>query len=264
MHSLLPASARGQSRAPALPTPWANPPCRLYHTRVPQREALSSLSAKQCPRSLPGNALHFQPHPRPLLTQQMPADLQQPAPARSCATGRRRAPAFLPHPPKTLWPSDGLHNAPPAGQHGGWLWSGTAILDTSLLGYSPCMTVVGATRAVGLGVSPALAAISPRPTAAGAQGASARSQAPGHGSRGAGRGSVAGANPPVCRPAQHLAGHPSKTVRHRFAVGSPLRQTNPGSLNLPGKSPADRRAAGRGGRGYYHALILSANPDFTL
>lgn len=94
----------------------------------------------------------------------------------------------------------------------------------------------------------------------------------GHGSPRAGRGSAAGANPPARRPARHLAGHPSKTVRHGFPVGSPLRQTNPGSLNLSGKSPAGRRAGGkegaaaarRGGRGYYHALILSANPDFTL
>lgn len=72
---------------------------------------------------------------------------------------------------------------------------------------------------------------------------------PGAGTRllGAGRGSAAGANPPARRPARRLAGRPSKTVRHGFPVGSPLRQTNPGSLNLPGKSPLGRRAGEREG-----------------
>lgn len=64
---------------------------------------------------------------------------------------------------------------------------------------------------------------------------------------GAGRGPAAGANPPARRPARRLAGRPSKTVRHGFPVGSPLRQTNPGSLNLPGKSPLGRRAGEREG-----------------
>lgn len=116
---------------------------------------------------------------------------------------------------------------------------------------TPCTMAVGAISVADLEVPPApalLAASIPCPTAAGPRGASARSQARGcHGSLGAGRGSAAGANPPACRPAQHLAGHPSKTVRHRFPVGSPLRQTNLGSLNLPSKSPAGRRAGGREG-----------------
>lgn len=130
-----------------------------------------------------------------------------------------------------------------------------------------CMVAVGAISVVGQEVPLALvplAASSPCPTAASPRGASAGRQAWGRVSRGAGRALAAGANPPACRPARHLAGCPSKTVRHGFPVGRPLRQTNPGSLNLPGESPAGRRAAGWGGRGYYHALILPANPDFTL
>lgn len=82
-----------------------------------------------------------------------------------------------------------------------------------------------------------------------------------HGPHGAGRGSAAGANPPVGRPVRRLAGHPSKTVRHHFPVGSPLKQTNPGCINLHRQSPTGRW---RGGRSYYHAPILPPNPDFTL
>lgn len=109
--------------------------------------------------------------------------------------------------------------------------------------------VAGAIRVARQEVLPAqalLAAGSPCPTAAGPRGASASSQLHGTAPR-AGRGLAAGANPPMCRPARHLAGHPSKTVRHGFPVGSPLRQTNPSSLNLPSKSSAGRRAAGREG-----------------
>lgn len=57
-----------------------------------------------------------------------------------------------------------------------------------------------------------------------------------------------GSQPPSAPPCPALSGgHPSKTVRHGFPVGSPLRQTNPGSLNLPSKSPAGRRAGGKEG-----------------
>lgn len=112
-----------------------------------------------------------------------------------------------------------------------------------------CTTVAGAIRMVGRDVlpawlswQPAAPAPPPRVPREPRRGARHRAQLPR-----AGRGLEAGANPPVCRPALHLAGHPSKTVRHGFPVGSPLRQTNPSSLNLPSKSPVGRRAAGREG-----------------
>lgn len=63
----------------------------------------------------------------------------------------------------------------------------------------------------------------------------------------AGRASAAGANPPERRPARRLAGRPSKTVRHGFPVGSPLRQTNPAALISPARARwAAGRARGRG------------------
>lgn len=148
--------------------------------------------------------------------------------------------------PKSLMARPCPHNSLPSWATVVKRW-GFGDFPAQILYPAACMIIVGALSVAGQEIPlvlPLLPAPPPRP---GTRGASARSQAQGHGFPGAGRGSAAGANPPRRRPARHLAGHPSKTVRHRFPVGSPLRQTNPGSLNLPGKSPAGRRAGGKEG-----------------
>lgn len=144
----------------------------------------------------------------------MPVQQQQPAPTQSCVMER------------------GASGASPLRSY------------TRLLCPPVCVTAVGAAAHQEVPRRCLSWQPQPHPTAAGSRGASARSQAR---LLGAGRGPAAGANPPARRPARRLAGRPSKTVRHGFPVGSPLRQTNPGSLNLPGKSPRGRRAGEREG-----------------
>lgn len=165
---------------------------------------------------------------------------------------RRQASTFLPSPLKVSWP-DYSHTSPP--------WLGSERDGSQGLGFQelPCSDLTPGccaplcvqrlsaryllrVRRCSSAASPGSHSPIPVPPVPGEPRPGARRSL-----LGAGRGSAVGANPPARHPARRLAGRPSKTVRHGFPVGSPLRRTNPGSLNLHGKSLPGRRAGEREG-----------------
>lgn len=170
---------------------------------------------------------------------------------------RSQAPTFLSRPLKASWPAC-IHTSPPwLGSERGGGGQGSEFQKLPCSDLTPgrsaplCVRWPSARYLYRVRRCPGAAppgsrspiAVSPVP------GEPRRAASAGPRLLGAGRGSAAGANPPARRPARRLAGRPSKTVRHGFPVGSPLRRTNPAALISPARARwAGGRARGRGPR----------------